>query len=127
MNREIERRILKLASGNLRSCSLLISKMAEEKGSKKKGPPKNWKSFWREKYEGGKKRVPNPNPKTKGRIKDVAASTALKDKKFQSYVMKEYKKWNKENKEEESDAKFSSSLRKTLTSQGKLDGFKKKS
>jgi hypothetical protein len=68
-----------------------------ESGGKKKGPPPGWDAFLKEKYDGGKKKVKNPNPKTKDAHPEVSASTALKDKGFRKSVMQEYSKWRKNN------------------------------
>ena len=62
---------------------------------KRKGPPPRWDEFLKAKYNGGKKKVSNPNSKTRTRFPQVSASTAMKDKGFFKKVMEEYKKWAK--------------------------------
>lgn len=81
-------------------------KKADEEGegkSKNKGSvfsSEAFQEFWGEKYEDGKKRVQNKNPKTKDRYPEVAASTALKsDGAFRKKVLEEFKKWKGEGEE----------------------------
>ena len=71
----------------------------EEDSSKAKaGPPAHWDEFIKEKYQDGKKQVPNPNPETRKRFPQVAFNSAMKDKSFRDHAMKEYKEWlGKEN------------------------------
>jgi hypothetical protein len=80
--------VLKLASQDKVFREILIQKLA-----KKVKMPYSWGEFWRKVYKDGKKRVKNPNPK--GKLKDVSANTALKDKRFQQQVYKEFKEWDK--------------------------------
>lgn len=55
-----------------------------------------FKEFWESKYQGGKKKVPNTDSKTKARYKEVSANTLLgKDKEFRKKVLEEFRKWNK--------------------------------
>ena len=78
--------------------------------SKKKGPPPRWDEFMREKYEGGKKKVPNPNPNTRSRFQQVAISTALKfeqgnQKPVYEKLKKEYLQWLRDNSKNKSKSK----------------------
>jgi hypothetical protein len=79
---------------------------AEEPGSKGSVFGSDaFKEFWQSKYQGGKKKVPNTDSKTKARYKEVSANTLLgKDKEFRKKVLEEFRKWNKG-----SDSKDSSS------------------
>jgi hypothetical protein len=61
--------------------------------------PKGWKEFLKEKYEGGKKKLPNTNPKTKAKYPEVSMLTLFKnDDSFKSKVQKEFKDWSKDYK-----------------------------
>ena len=56
-------------------------------------PPSNGGTFdewFAKKYDGGKKKVQNPNPETKDKYPEVATSTAMKDKAFAAKVYAEY-------------------------------------
>ena len=55
--------------------------------------PAKWDQFLELFYEGGKKKVPNPNPKTKKKYPEVQVDTALKDPTFHAKVTKEYEAW----------------------------------
>ena len=67
-----------------------------EKSTKQQsGPPKFWDEFLAAKYEGGKKKVSNPNPDTRSKFPEVALTTAIKDEGFRQRVMKEYADWLK--------------------------------
>lgn len=93
---------------------ILRSKTAQEEeedeeeskstSQKKKVPPK-WEEFLKAKYEGGKKKVPNPNPKTKQKYPTVSISTALRDKDVMKKVMEEYHKWVKGTDDEKTKGK----------------------
>ena len=50
--------------------------------------------YQREVWDSGKKKVPNPNPKTKDRTPEVSFSTALKDRQFRKKILKEYESWH---------------------------------
>lgn len=52
-----------------------------------------WNEFLDLFYEGGKKKVDNPNPKTKKKYPEVQVSTALKEPTFAGKVKKEYEAW----------------------------------
>ena len=68
--------------------------------NKSEGPPARWEEFLKEKYEGGKKKVPNTNPDTKDKFPQVSMSTLFKnDFQFKSKVMNEYKAWLKDSKQ----------------------------
>lgn len=60
--------------------------------------PDLWSEFLDEKYEGGKKKVPNPNPETKDRSPKVAISTVLSSKDssasaLKAKIRKEFQAW----------------------------------
>jgi tRNA nucleotidyltransferase/poly(A) polymerase/2'-5' RNA ligase len=53
-----------------------------------------WEAFLSERYEGGKKQVPNTNPKTRDRYPEVAFSTLLKtDPRFRKKIQEEFARW----------------------------------
>jgi hypothetical protein len=52
-----------------------------------------WEQFLEQFYEGGKKKVQNPNPKTSDKYPEVQVSTALHDPVFAGKVKKEYEAW----------------------------------
>jgi G:T/U-mismatch repair DNA glycosylase len=53
-----------------------------------------WKEFWDTFYEGGKKKVQNPNPKTKDQYPDVTANHAYDTSpKFRLQLKKEFDAW----------------------------------
>jgi hypothetical protein len=91
--------ILKLASRDPSFRRALIKKLAEEEKPEKGKASPDFLKFWKEVYEDGKKRVSNPNPKTKDKQRDVAASTAMKDPKFKKQIKKEFQKWKSQNKD----------------------------
>ena len=72
-----------------------------------KGPGKDFIEYMKEVWDGGKKKVSNPNPKTKDSHPEVAVSTAMKDKKSTTYkqVMDGFKKWTEEKKKGGDDKK----------------------
>ena len=56
--------------------------------------PDRWQQFLDEQYEGGKKKVPNPDPDTRIDYPEVAVSTLLqKDTQFRKKLMGQYQKW----------------------------------
>ena len=57
------------------------------------GPPAQWQEFLDAKYEGGKKKVPNPNLKTKDKYPKVTLWTAIKDPHTMQKIMEEYHQW----------------------------------
>lgn len=59
-----------------------------------KDAPANWDEFLKERYDGGKKKVPNPNSDTKSTHPQVAVSTALKNDGYRRRLQQEYKKWD---------------------------------
>jgi hypothetical protein len=59
----------------------------------KQGPPARWDEFLKERYEGGKKKVRNPNLKTKDKYPEVSLYTALKDPHMMKRVLEEYHRW----------------------------------
>jgi len=60
---------------------------------KTKGPPPKWDEFLKERHQGGKERVSNPNPETAKSFPRVQFLTALRHKPFLQKVMKEYSEW----------------------------------
>jgi hypothetical protein len=75
------------------------------KATKKSGPPKFWKEFVDQKYQSGKKDVPNPNQKTRKTNPTVTFNTAVKDKGFRAQVMKEYADWIKKRDDKDEGSK----------------------
>ena len=58
------------------------------------GPPEHWDEFIKAKYQGGKKKVTNTNPKTKSRYPQVSMQTLFNsDEAFKKKVMEEYEEW----------------------------------
>lgn len=55
----------------------------------------DWNRFVQERYDGGKARLPNPNPKTVKSFPDIAFSTALKYPKTRDVIYQEYEQWSK--------------------------------
>jgi tRNA nucleotidyltransferase/poly(A) polymerase/2'-5' RNA ligase len=65
-----------------------------EPPSSKQDAAKDWDAFLAERYEGGSKKVPNSNPKTRERYPEVAASTLLKtDPQFRTKIREEFARW----------------------------------
>lgn len=62
-----------------------------EPGGHETGADSSFEEWYAHRYDGGKRKVPNPNPKTKQRYPEVAASTAMKDKQFAAKVYAEYR------------------------------------
>ena len=77
----------------------------DDAGGKSSGPPARWQEWLDKTQQGGKKRVQNPNAKTKSSHPDVAFTTGLKDKTFMQKAMKEYYEWIKKNPEKSSKPK----------------------
>ena len=79
-----------------------LIRLAEEDGESAsgKGPGKDFIEYMKQVWDGGKKKVSNPNPKTRDAHPEVAVSTAMKDKKSSTYkqVMDGFKKWTEEKK-----------------------------
>lgn len=72
------------------------SASTEEKKETAPEPKKDFDAFLKEKYQGGKARVQNPNPVTRKIYPEVAVSTALKkDKKFRNKLEQEFHAWAK--------------------------------
>ena len=58
------------------------------------GPPEHWDEFIKARYQGGKKKVTNTNPKTKDRYPQVTMQTLFNsDESFKKKVMEEYEAW----------------------------------
>ena len=77
-----------------------------EKSTKQQaGSPKFWDEFLAAKYEGGKKKVRNPNPDTREKFPEVVLTTAIKDQGFRQHVMKEYADWLKKRPNDKSEGK----------------------
>lgn len=71
---------------------------ADEEASPAKGKggvPARWKEWLDKTKEGGKRKVPNPNPESRKKSPQVSFSTALKDKATFQRAMKEYREWAK--------------------------------
>lgn len=66
-------------------------------------PSAKFLEFWKEVYDGGKKKVSNPNQATKKTHPNVSASTAMKTPAFQAKVKKEFKAWLEEEYDGEED------------------------
>lgn len=77
---------------------------ADAEESEKGGVPARWQEWLKAVHEGGKQKIPNPNPETKDRFRDVSYSTALKDKKVFQVAIKEYREWVKKNPEKKDGA-----------------------
>ena len=85
--------LIRLASampkGNATRRAILagLTRLAEEgegdtkPKSKGKGPGKDFIEYMKEVWDGGKKKVRNPNPDSRDAHPEVAVSTAMKDKK----------------------------------------------
>ena len=54
---------------------------------------KTWDDFLSSKYEGGYKKVRNPNPDTQDRFPEVSVHTALQDERFHAKLTQEYEQW----------------------------------
>jgi hypothetical protein len=72
---------------------------AQEEDPSKGGVPPRWKEWLDKVHQGGSEKVPNPNPETRDRFKDVSFTTALKDKDVFRKALKEYHEWAKKNPE----------------------------
>lgn len=59
-----------------------------------------FEKFLGERYEGGRAKVPNPNPRTRGRYREVAVSTALRDPVFEKKLRLEFERWKGSEKSE---------------------------
>lgn len=106
--KSLRRQVIRLASAepHLRADLLPLLRTAQEGGEeadtkgKGKGMPSSWYKFLDQKYEGGKKKVTNTNPKTKDRYPQVSFGTRMKnDQNFKKSVMKEYRDWLDSSKE----------------------------
>jgi len=60
---------------------------------KEEEKPEGWDEFLAEVYEGGKKKVKNPNPETSKQYPEVQVSTALQNDDFRAQVHKEFEAW----------------------------------
>ena len=60
--------------------------------------PSRWDDFLKERYDGGKRKVPNPNPKTRERFPQVTLSTAIKYPPALKKVQEEYEAWASKDK-----------------------------
>ena len=54
---------------------------------------KDWQRFLDQKYEGGKKKVRNPNQATSKRYPEVTVNHAMKDEHFRKHIQDEYEQW----------------------------------
>ena len=62
--------------------------------------PPGFDVFWGKVYDGGKKKVNNPNPKTRKTHPTISASTAMKYEVFREHVMQQFEDWKDSNKDE---------------------------
>lgn len=69
----------------------------------------NFRKYMDEVWDGGKKKVPNPNPKTRDKHPEVSVSTAIKNTKSNTYkeVMKGFKGWTEQNNKTKSNSNVS--------------------
>jgi len=87
----------------------IIRALEEAEEGKKSGPPARWEEFLDAKYDGGKKRVPNTNKKTRDSFSEVRVTTLMKtDKAFMKQIMEEYRRWLKEDPKDGETPKSSS-------------------
>ena len=54
---------------------------------------KDWQTFLDQKYEGGSKKVRNPNPDTREHFPEVTVNHAMKDEHFRKHIQDEYEQW----------------------------------
>ena len=54
---------------------------------------KDWQRFLDQKYEGGKKKVLNPNQATSKRYPEVTVNHAMKDEHYRKHIQEEYEQW----------------------------------
>jgi hypothetical protein len=85
---EVRKRELRYVQASLDS----LSRRAQE-------TPDLWKQFLDEKYDGGKKQVPNPNPNTKESHPKVSVSTIMSSpdssgKAMKDKIRKEFQAWS---------------------------------
>lgn len=58
--------------------------------------PSRWQEFLDAVYEGGKKKIPNPDPDTRESHPEIAVSTLLqKDKNYRKKLMDQFRRWKK--------------------------------
>lgn len=60
-----------------------------------------WQEWLDSVHDGGRKKVPNPNPETAKRFPQVSFSSALKNDAFRAKAEEDFKKWSEENPKEE--------------------------
>jgi hypothetical protein len=117
--------ITKLAHGVPALRRYLVPLLRKHAGSAK------WDEFLAAKYDGGRKKVPNPNLKTKDRYPEVTLFTALKDPATAAKVQEEYQVWagTKKVDPEPKDPQFGDSfvLRQDLEAVDADDNEQKKS
>lgn len=63
--------------------------------------PDRWNDFLKERYQGGQKRVPNPNPKTRHKYETVTVQTACNFEPYRKKILQEYHQWLKKDSERE--------------------------
>jgi len=87
-----------------------------------------WLQWLESQHQGGKSKVPNPNPETRERFKEVSFSTALRDDAFKSRALKEFEAWKGKQEEQglseapaKKEPKPKSAPKKKLTPVEKLD------
>lgn len=66
--------------------------------------PSRWDEWLDARFDGGKKKVPNPNSETRDDYPEVSFSTALKDDAFFQKALEEYKKWSADNPSEKDES-----------------------
>jgi hypothetical protein len=59
-----------------------------------------WNQWLDEAHGGGKAKVPNPNPSTRGKYREVSFSTAMKDDAFKAHALKQFKAWKEQHKDD---------------------------
>jgi hypothetical protein len=79
---------------------------------------KDWKTFLSEKYEGGKKKVRNPNHDTAKKYPEISLNTALKDESFRHHIEAEYEQWKGSDTE---DKKQVSKYKNVLVSEDEIN------
>lgn len=105
-DRQLRTACIKLAHDNpeMREHLLPLLRFAGEEesapaGGAKKGPPPGWDAFMKDKYEDGKKKVPNPSSETRKTYPQVSVSTAMKVDAFKKGIYREFSQWRKDNKD----------------------------
>lgn len=98
----LSEQILKLAHEQPELQKYLVPLLMRQSAQKEK----SWERFLAEKYDGGKRKVPNPNPKTRDKYPQVTLFTAIKYPPTMKKVQKEYQLWLGPENPPESKSKF---------------------